>query len=99
MFVDVRCTAVDVVPEDRYRQYGSYHGTPPGKLSRYVDSGITSQMGIRFFAFLVGFSGIHMTIRIIFRVIVNFVISHGVSPHRWFGCWLLSFLPDKLAME
>ena len=72
--------AAEVAAEDRNRQRCSDPGTPPRGLSCYIDSGITSQIGIRFLAFLVGFSGIHVTIAIVFRVVMNFWIRHDVPP-------------------
>jgi len=99
MFVDVRYTAVDVVPDYRYRQNGSYHGAPPSGLSRYVDSQVTAQMGIRFLTFVILSAGINMAFVVVFGVVVSSCIFHGVSPCRLLGCRLLSFLHDKLATE
>jgi hypothetical protein len=56
-------------------------------------------MGIGFFAFLVGFSRVDVTVIVVFRVVVNIVIGHGVSPRLGLGCRLLPFLTDKLATE
>jgi len=95
MLVDVRYTAVDVITEYRYRQYDSYHGAPPGGLSRYVDSHVTAQMRIRFFAFVVLGTGINMTVVVVFGVVVNSSIFHGVSPRIFlFVGYCLSYLTN-----
>jgi hypothetical protein len=56
-------------------------------------------MGIRFLTFVVLSAGINMTFIVVFGVVVSACIFHGVSPCGLLGCGLLSFLPDKLAME
>ena len=56
-------------------------------------------MGIGFLAFLVSFSGIDVTVGVVFRVVLNFIVSHGVSPHIGFGCRLLSCLTYNLGTE
>jgi hypothetical protein len=40
-----------------------------------------------------------MTVVVVFEVVFGACIFHGVSPWCLSGCELLSFLPDKLAME
>jgi hypothetical protein len=40
-----------------------------------------------------------MAFVVVFEVVFGACIFHGVSPWYLFGCWLLSFLPDKLVME
>jgi hypothetical protein len=56
-------------------------------------------MRIRVLTFEVSATGIYMTFVIVFGVVVSAGIFHGGSPCRLLGCELLSFLPDKLAME
>jgi len=99
ILVEVRDTTVDVVSKDRNCQYDSYHGKPPRILARDVDSQITTQMGIRFFTFVVLSAGISMTFIVVFGVVVSACIFHCVSPSRLLGYGLLSFLKNKLAME
>jgi len=74
-------TTVNKVAQDRYGQNYSYHESPPSALSRYVDARITPQVGIRFFALLIRFSGIHVPIGVFVGVVLHFFIRHFSSPY------------------
>jgi hypothetical protein len=70
-------TSVDKVGNCKNCDYHTKHGLPPFCLSLNIDSQITAEMFIGFFAFKILFTGIYVPAVIIFEVVFGFIFTHG----------------------
>jgi hypothetical protein len=71
--------SVDEVSECNNRQCRSYHRAPSFQLASYIDSRITSQMGIFIFALEIGFTGINVSFISVVGVVLSFIFGHHIT--------------------